>query len=43
MLPLANYTGRILLQTVPPHMLTQLDRCVRECNTLDGVLVCTIA
>ena len=39
MLPLSAHTGRVLLQTVPAHQLTQLDRCVRECATLDGVLV----
>jgi zinc transporter 6 len=39
MLPLSLYTGRILLQTAPPHMITQLDRCIRECETLEGVLV----
>jgi zinc transporter 6 len=39
MWPLSTYTGRILLQTTPPYMITQLDKCVRECETLDGVLV----
>lgn len=38
MLPLAVYTGKILLQTTPPHLITQLDKCLREASTLDGVL-----
>jgi zinc transporter 6 len=38
MLPLAIYTGKILLQTTPPHLITQLDKSLREASTLDGVL-----
>jgi len=38
MFPLASYTGRILLQTSPTHVLPQLDKCLREAGTLDGVL-----
>lgn len=38
MWPLSAYSGRIMLQTSPPHILNQLDRCVREAGTLDGVL-----
>uniref|UniRef100_A0A914VZI7 Uncharacterized protein n=1 Tax=Plectus sambesii TaxID=2011161 RepID=A0A914VZI7_9BILA len=38
MWPLSAYTGLILLQTSPSHVLNQLDRCLREAGTLDGVL-----
>jgi zinc transporter 6 len=38
MFPLASYTGRILLQTSPTHVLPQLDKSLREAGTLDGVL-----
>lgn len=38
MLPLAIYTGKILLQTTPSHLITQLDKSLREASTLDGVL-----
>lgn len=38
MLPMAVYTGKILLQTTPSHMLGQLDKVLREASTLDGVL-----
>ncbi|VDP04198.1 unnamed protein product [Soboliphyme baturini] len=38
MYPLAVYTGCILLQTSPTHILPQLDKCLREAGTLDGVL-----
>lgn len=38
MLPLAVYTGKILLQTTPSHVVTQLDKILREASTLDGVL-----
>jgi len=27
-----------LLQTTPSHMIGQLDKCIREASTLDGVL-----
>lgn len=38
MLPFTVYTGKILLQTTPSHMVTQLDKNLREASTLDGVL-----
>jgi hypothetical protein len=38
MLPFAVYTGKILLQTTPSHLITQLDKTLREASTLDGVL-----
>lgn len=38
MLPFALYTGKILLQTTPSHLVTQLDKTLREAATLDGVL-----
>ncbi|GMR42243.1 hypothetical protein PMAYCL1PPCAC_12438, partial [Pristionchus mayeri] len=36
--PLSLYTGRILLQTAPPHLLNQLDRCLSESSHIEGVL-----
>jgi len=41
MLPMSIYTGKILLQTSPSHVLSQLDKCIREASTLDGVLEIT--
>lgn len=38
MFPLSAYTGKILLQTTPSHLLSQLDKILREASTLDGVL-----
>ena len=38
MSPFAVYTGKILLQTTPSHLITQLDKILREASTLDGVL-----
>uniref|UniRef100_A0A914CLS9 Cation efflux protein transmembrane domain-containing protein n=1 Tax=Acrobeloides nanus TaxID=290746 RepID=A0A914CLS9_9BILA len=38
MTPLTTYTGRILLQTTPPHVHNQIDRCISEASTVDGVL-----
>lgn len=38
MLPFGIYTGKILLQTTPSHLITQLDKSLREASTLDGVL-----
>ncbi|ESN92259.1 hypothetical protein HELRODRAFT_194308 [Helobdella robusta] len=38
MLPMSVYTGKILLQTTPSHLIGQLDKCLREASTLDGVL-----
>ncbi|XP_078593669.1 zinc transporter 6-A-like [Branchiostoma floridae x Branchiostoma japonicum] len=38
MFPMSVYSGRILLQTTPSHIIGQLDKCLREASTLDGVL-----
>ncbi|CAI5445036.1 unnamed protein product [Caenorhabditis angaria] len=38
MWPLSTYTGMILLQTTPPHLINQIDRCISEASTIDGVL-----
>uniref|UniRef100_A0A915CZS9 Zinc transporter 6 n=1 Tax=Ditylenchus dipsaci TaxID=166011 RepID=A0A915CZS9_9BILA len=38
MMPLSTYTGRILLQTTPPHVHNQIDRCISEASTVEGVL-----
>ncbi|XP_072027350.1 LOW QUALITY PROTEIN: zinc transporter 6-B-like [Amphiura filiformis] len=38
MFPMSIYTGTILLQTTPGHVIGQLDKCLREASTLDGVL-----
>jgi hypothetical protein len=38
MYPLCVYSGKILLQTVPEHVIGQLNKCLREASTLDGVL-----
>ncbi|GFO14343.1 Zinc transporter 6 [Plakobranchus ocellatus] len=38
MFPMSTYTGKILLQTTPSHILGQLDKVLREASTLDGVL-----
>lgn len=38
MFPMSVYTGKILLQTTPSHILSQLDKLIREASTLDGVL-----
>eukprot|EP00118_Oscarella_pearsei_P024662 m.306534 g.306534 ORF g.306534 m.306534 type:complete len:391 (+) comp41334_c0_seq1:1483-2655(+) len=38
MTPLAIYSGRILLQTVPENSISHLDKLLRETLTLDGVL-----
>ena len=38
MMPFTLYTGKILLQTTPSHLITQLDKSLREASTLDGVL-----
>ncbi|XP_071505038.1 zinc transporter 6-like [Diadema antillarum] len=38
MFPMSVYSGTILLQTTPAHILGQLDKCLREASTLDGVL-----
>ncbi|CAD5222256.1 unnamed protein product [Bursaphelenchus xylophilus] len=38
MMPLSTYTGLILLQTVPAHVRNQIDRCLAEAQTIEGVL-----
>ncbi|KAF0297494.1 Zinc transporter 6-B [Amphibalanus amphitrite] len=38
MYPLCVNVGRSLLQTTPSHVVSQLDKCLREALTLDGVL-----
>jgi len=38
MFPMCMYAGLILLQTTPSHIMSQLDKCLREATTLDGVL-----
>ncbi|KAE9421653.1 hypothetical protein Angca_006357, partial [Angiostrongylus cantonensis] len=38
MWPLSTYTGMVLLQTAPPHLLNQIDRCISEASTVEGVL-----
>ncbi|CAI2348673.1 unnamed protein product [Caenorhabditis sp. 36 PRJEB53466] len=38
MWPLSTYTGMILLQTTPPHLIMQIDRCISEASHIDGVL-----
>ncbi|CAL2037615.1 unnamed protein product [Caenorhabditis brenneri] len=38
MWPLSTYTGMILLQTTPPHLINQIDRCVSEAQHIEGVL-----
>uniref|UniRef100_A0A8C4N054 Solute carrier family 30 member 6 n=1 Tax=Eptatretus burgeri TaxID=7764 RepID=A0A8C4N054_EPTBU len=38
MYPMSLYSGKVLLQTTPSHMIGQLDKLLREASTLDGVL-----
>ena len=38
MYPICTYSGKILLQTTPSHLIPQLDRCIRETLTIEGVL-----
>ncbi|KAG9332870.1 hypothetical protein JZ751_014474 [Albula glossodonta] len=38
MYPMSVYSGKVLLQTTPSHVIGQLDKLVREVSTLDGVL-----
>jgi zinc transporter 6 len=38
MVPMAIYSGKILLQTTPAPMIGQLDKCLHEASRLDGVL-----
>lgn len=37
-LPLTSFTGNILLQTTPAHMIGHLDKCLREASTHEGIL-----
>ena len=38
MVPMATYSGKILLQTTPAPVIGQLDKCLHEASRLDGVL-----
>ena len=38
MVPMAVYSGKVLLQTTPAPMIGQLDKCLHEASRLDGVL-----
>ncbi|XP_051946553.1 zinc transporter 6 [Xyrauchen texanus] len=38
MYPMSVYSGKVLLQTTPSHLIGQLDKLLREVSTLDGVL-----
>lgn len=38
MVPMAVYSGKILLQTTPSYLVTALDKELREASTLEGVL-----
>lgn len=38
MIPMVVYSGKILLQTTPSHLVTTLDKALREASTLEGVL-----
>uniref|UniRef100_A0A3B3QEI8 Solute carrier family 30 member 6 n=1 Tax=Paramormyrops kingsleyae TaxID=1676925 RepID=A0A3B3QEI8_9TELE len=38
MYPMSVYSGKVLLQTTPSHVIGQLDKVLREVSTLDGVL-----
>ncbi|CAI2726471.1 unnamed protein product [Schistosoma spindalis] len=38
MMPMMLYSGRILLQTTPAHLVSPLDKALREASTVDGVL-----
>ncbi|KAK1171257.1 zinc transporter 6-like isoform X2 [Acipenser oxyrinchus oxyrinchus] len=38
MYPMSVYSGKVLLQTTPAHVIGQLDKLLREVSTLDGVL-----
>ncbi|KJE96842.1 solute carrier family 30 [Capsaspora owczarzaki ATCC 30864] len=37
-MPIALFNGKMLLQTMPPHVLGQLDKCLREALTFEGIL-----
>ncbi|CAH8507337.1 unnamed protein product [Heterobilharzia americana] len=38
MMPMMLYSGRILLQTIPSHLVSPLDKAIHEASTVDGVL-----
>uniref|UniRef100_A0A8C8F254 Cation efflux protein transmembrane domain-containing protein n=1 Tax=Oncorhynchus tshawytscha TaxID=74940 RepID=A0A8C8F254_ONCTS len=38
MYPMSVYSGKVLLQTTPSHVIGQLDKLLREVSTLEGVL-----
>ncbi|XP_030626816.1 zinc transporter 6 [Chanos chanos] len=38
MYPMSVYSGKVLLQTTPSHVIGQLDKLLREVSTFDGVL-----
>ncbi|XP_034056860.1 zinc transporter 6-like [Gymnodraco acuticeps] len=38
MYPMSVYSGKVLLQTMPAHVIGQLDKLLREVSTLEGVL-----
>lgn len=38
LMPLSTFTGKILLQTTPPHVINQIDRLISEASTVEGVL-----
>ncbi|KAK5854320.1 hypothetical protein PBY51_015400 [Eleginops maclovinus] len=38
MYPMSVYSGKVLLQTTPAHVIGQLDKLLREVSTLEGVL-----
>ncbi|KAL5962029.1 Zinc transporter 6-A [Taenia solium] len=38
MVPMAVFSGKILLQTTPSYLVTALDKALREASTLEGVL-----
>lgn len=39
MMPLSTYTGRILLQTTPPHVQNQIDKCISGFIVKLGILI----
>jgi len=39
-IPICNRTGKVLLQTTPILIKDQLERALRECSTLEGVIEC---
>ena len=37
LIPIASYTGRVLVQTTPPHVCSQIDKSLSSAQ-VDGVL-----